>query len=39
MARNKRVQDREEKQEEIIHAARDLFLNEGYDATSMNRIA
>ncbi|MDC4600888.1 TetR/AcrR family transcriptional regulator [Acinetobacter baumannii] len=39
MARNKRVQDREEKHEEIIHAARDLFLNEGYDATSMNRIA
>lgn len=39
MARNKRIQDREEKQEEIIHAARDLFLDEGYDATSMNRIA
>ncbi|MBQ0137904.1 MAG: TetR/AcrR family transcriptional regulator [Kurthia sp.] len=39
MARNKRVQDREEKQEEIIHAARALFLNEGYDATSINRIA
>ncbi|PKF31663.1 TetR/AcrR family transcriptional regulator [Acinetobacter sp. C26M] len=39
MARNKRLQDREEKQKEIISAARTLFLNEGYDATSMSRIA
>ncbi|MFW2047201.1 TetR/AcrR family transcriptional regulator [Acinetobacter variabilis] len=39
MARNKRVQDREEKQQEIIDAARSLFLTEGYDATSINRIA
>lgn len=39
MARNKRVQDREEKQQEIIDAARSLFLTEGYDATSMSRIA
>lgn len=39
MARNKRLQDREEKQKEIISAARTLFLNEGYEATSMSRIA
>ncbi|MBJ8452898.1 TetR/AcrR family transcriptional regulator [Acinetobacter bereziniae] len=39
MARNKRQQDREEKQKEIINAAYTLFLNEGYDATSMSRIA
>lgn len=39
MARNKRVQDREEKQQEIIAAARLLFLTEGYDETSISRIA
>ncbi|WP_347454238.1 helix-turn-helix domain-containing protein [Acinetobacter thermotolerans] len=39
MARNKRVQDREQKQQEIIDAARLLFLTEGYDETSMSRIA
>ncbi|KQC95174.1 MULTISPECIES: TetR/AcrR family transcriptional regulator [Acinetobacter] len=39
MARNKRLQDREEKQKEIMSAARTLFLNEGYEATSMSRIA
>ncbi|XID74343.1 TetR/AcrR family transcriptional regulator [Alkanindiges sp. WGS2144] len=39
MARNKRLQDREEKQKEIISAARTLFLHEGYDATSMSNIA
>ncbi|KYQ81962.1 hypothetical protein AWW72_02670 [Acinetobacter sp. NRRL B-65365] len=39
MARNKRLQDREEKQQEIISAARTLFVDEGYDATSMSRIA
>jgi len=39
MARNKRVQDREQKQQEIINAAYLLFLAEGYDETSMSRIA
>jgi len=39
MARNKRLQDRDEKCSEIIDAARHLFLQEGYDATSMSRLA
>ncbi|ANF83253.1 hypothetical protein A3K93_13485 (plasmid) [Acinetobacter sp. NCu2D-2] len=39
MARNKRVQDREEKRQEILQAARHLFLTEGYDSTSISRIA
>jgi AcrR family transcriptional regulator len=39
MARNKRLQDREEKREEIMAAARILFLQEGYEATAMNRLA
>lgn len=39
MARNKRLQDREEKREEIMASARSLFLQEGYEATSMNRLA
>ena len=34
MARNKRVQDREQKQQEIINAAYLLFLAEGYDETA-----
>lgn len=39
MARNKRMQDREEKREEIMDAARILFLQEGYEATVMSRLA
>ena len=39
MARNKRLQDREEKREEIMAAARILFLEEGYEATAMSRLA
>lgn len=39
MARNKRLQDREEKSDEIIAAARRLFLEAGYEATSMSRLA
>ncbi len=39
MARNKRLQDREEKREEIMIAARTLFLQEGYEATAMNKLA
>ncbi len=39
MARNKRLQDREEKRAEIMAAARLLFLQEGYEATAMSRLA
>jgi AcrR family transcriptional regulator len=39
MPRNKRLQDRNEKCNEIIDAARQLFLQQGYDATSMTRLA
>ena len=39
MARNKRLQDRDEKREEIMAAARVLFLEVGYEATAMNRLA
>lgn len=39
MARTKRDQGRQEKHEEIISAARELFLGEGYDTTSMSRLA
>ncbi|MBF6173730.1 TetR/AcrR family transcriptional regulator [Nocardia blacklockiae] len=39
MPRNRRPQDREEKRAEIIVAARRLFVEEGYDAASMARIA
>lgn len=39
MARTKREQDRESKREEIVAAARDLFIQEGYEATSMSRLA
>ncbi|VFA83075.1 TetR/AcrR family transcriptional regulator [Gordonia paraffinivorans] len=39
MARNKRPQAADEKREEIVTAARRLFLENGYDATSMSRLA
>jgi AcrR family transcriptional regulator len=39
MPRNKRLQDRDEKCEAIIACARRLFLEAGYDATSMSRLA
>ncbi|WP_067819712.1 TetR/AcrR family transcriptional regulator [Nocardia inohanensis] len=39
MPRNKRPQDREEKRAEIVVAARRLFVEQGYDAASMTRIA
>lgn len=39
MPRNKREQDREEKREEIISAARRLFLSSGYEATAISRLA
>lgn len=39
MARNKPELDREEKRQEIQRVARRLFLEAGYDATSMGRIA
>ena len=39
MARIKREQDRDEKRSEIIVAARQLFIEEGYEATSINRLA
>lgn len=39
MARTKRDQDREAKRDEIMAAARALFIEEGYDATSMSRLA
>ena len=39
MPRNKPKQDHEEKSDEIVAAARKLFVNDGYDATSMSRIA
>jgi AcrR family transcriptional regulator len=39
MARIKRDQDREAKRDEIVAAARSLFIDEGYEATSMNRLA
>ena len=39
MPRNKRLQDRTEKCREIIDAARQLFLQDGYEATSMSRLA
>lgn len=39
MPRNRRPQDREEKRAEIVVAARRLFVEEGYDAASMARIA
>jgi AcrR family transcriptional regulator len=39
MARIKRDQDREAKRNEIVAAARALFMDEGYEATSMSRLA
>ncbi|MQY26088.1 TetR/AcrR family transcriptional regulator [Nocardia aurantia] len=39
MPRNRRPRDREEKRAEIVGAARRLFVEEGYDAASMARIA
>ena len=39
MARTKRDQNREAKRDEIVAAARALFVEEGYEATSMSRLA
>lgn len=39
MARTKRDQDREAKRAEIVASARTLFTDEGYEATSMSRLA
>lgn len=39
MARIKREQDRDEKRDEIVAAARLLFMEEGYEATSISRLA
>ncbi len=39
MPRNKRPQDRHEKRDEIVAAARHLYVDEGYEATSMSRLA
>jgi TetR/AcrR family transcriptional regulator, cholesterol catabolism regulator len=39
MPRNKRPQAPEEKRAEIVAAARALFIDTGYDATSMGRLA
>lgn len=39
MARNKQLQDKTEKRDEVISAASQLFIEDGYDASSMSRIA
>lgn len=39
MAKNKRPQDRQQKQDEIVTVARQLFLEKGYDATAMSQLA
>lgn len=39
MAKNRREIDSEHKRQEILLAARQLLLAEGYDATSMSRLA
>lgn len=39
MARTKREQAPEAKRDEIVAAARTLFVEEGYEATSINRLA
>ena len=39
MARTKREQDRQSKRHEIVEAARELFIQEGYEASSMSRLA
>ena len=38
MPRNRRPQDREEKRGEIVAAATRLFVEEGYDSTTVARI-
>lgn len=37
--RNRRPQPKAEKRAELVEAARELFLAEGYDATSISRVA
>ncbi len=39
MPRNRRPRDREEKRAEIVAAARRLFLEQGFEAVSVSRIA
>lgn len=39
MARTKRGQDRDAKRDEIVAAARRLFVDEGFEATSISRLA
>ena len=39
MARTNRELDRDQKREEILRAARELFLEHGYEGTSMQRLA
>lgn len=39
MARTKREQDRDEKRGEIVAKARRLFMEEGYETTSISRLA
>ncbi|WP_216910193.1 TetR/AcrR family transcriptional regulator [Nocardia sp. NBC_01377] len=39
MPANKRPRDRQEKRDEIVTAARRLYVDAGYDATSMSRLA
>jgi AcrR family transcriptional regulator len=39
MAKTKSDVDRDQKRAEILRAAKQLFLEDGYDATSMHRIA
>jgi AcrR family transcriptional regulator len=39
MAKTKNDQDRQEKEQQIVAVARRLFVESGYDASSMNRIA
>lgn len=39
MARNRRHEDRDAKRDEIIAAARSLFISEGFELTTMNRLA
>ncbi|MGE2730792.1 TetR/AcrR family transcriptional regulator [Mycolicibacterium vaccae] len=39
MPRNRRPQASEEKRAEIVAAARELFIEAGYDSTSMSRLA
>jgi AcrR family transcriptional regulator len=39
MPATKRLQDREEKRDELVTAARRLFIEDGYEATSMAKLA